>query len=134
MIVFSFENYLRDHICCLLKPKIIIAFVAIFSIHLIKLVFPFHYTSYKIIHLGGSLSLNVTRLFGIRFEKMFNNTSRKRDKCLWTRFLSNITSKLASSMDFLMLLTFVLLWSHIKQVFNDEIHFAIWNLMMIIWL
>ena len=31
MFLFSFENYLRDQICCLMKMKIIIAFVAIFE-------------------------------------------------------------------------------------------------------
>ena len=90
MFLFSFENYLRDQICCLMKMKIIIAFVAIFEysqysfilfyLILNKVLFDFTFSK-SFIH-GESLSSNVTTLFGVKFENMFNNISLKIDTCL----------------------------------------------------
>ena len=53
MLFLSFENYLRDHIRCLLKLKIIIEFVAIFSICLLKLVFSIWFYFFKTIYPWG---------------------------------------------------------------------------------
>ena len=120
IFLLSIRHCLRHYSCCLLKLKKIIAFVPIFSICFIELVFPFNFTFYIIIYPQGSLSSNVTSLFRVKFENIFINVSLKTYTCLSILLLLNITSQLTEFIDFLIPSTFASLQSQTKHPHGGE--------------
>ena len=95
-----FSNYLRDYNYCLFKLLVINTFITIFGIYLTALIFSFNFTFYKIIYSRGLPIIKCNKLFGVKFENIFISISLKRDTCLWTLLLLNITPQSTDLMIF----------------------------------